>query len=115
MGKAKKNRVNVVYSTNPHFNFQEESENDLSIPFNDQKLYVSVDKKNRGGKSVTLIEEYQGSNEDAKDLAKKLKQLCGVGGGYKNGDIYVQGNHKEKVSKFLEMLGATVKLKGGQS
>ena len=113
MGKSKKNRLNVVYSTNPHFEFEEESENESSIPFKEQKLYVSIDKKNRVGKSVTLIEEYKGSNEDAKDLTKKLKQHCGVGGGYKNGDIYVQGNHKEKVSKFLEQLGASVKLKGG--
>jgi translation initiation factor 1 len=113
VGKSKKNRVNVVYSTNPHFDFEDYSDDELSIPFNEQKLYISIDKKNRGGKSVTLIEEFRGSNEDAKDLAKKLKQLCGVGGGYKNKEIYVQGNQRDKVSKFLEKLGATVKLKGG--
>ena len=79
MGKSKKNRVNVVYSTNPHFDFEEPSDDEILIPFNEQKLYVSIDRKNRGGKSVTLIEEFIGSDEDAKDLAKKLKQLCGVG------------------------------------
>ena len=113
MGKSKKNRVNVVYSTNPHFDFEELSDNEISIPFNEQKLYISIDRKNRGGKSVTLIEEFRGSDEDAKELAKKLKQFCGVGGGYKNKEIYIQGNQRDKVSKFLQNLGASVKLKGG--
>ena len=113
MGKSKKNRVNVVYSTNPHFDFEEFSDEEISIPFNEQKLYVSIDRKNRGGKSVTLIEEFRGSDEDAKDLAKKLKQLCGVGGGYKNKEIYIQGDQKNKVASFLQKLGAVVKLKGG--
>ena len=112
MGKSKKNRVNVVYSTNPHFDFEELSDNEIFIPFNEQKLYISIDRKNRGGKSVTLIEEFRGSDEDAKELAKKLKQLCGVGGGYKNKEIYIQGNQRDKVSKFLQKLGASVKLKG---
>jgi translation initiation factor 1 len=113
VGKSKKNRVNVVYSTDPHFDFEEPSDDELTIPFNEQKLYVSIDRKNRGGKSVTLIEEFRGSDEDAKELAKKLKQFCGVGGGYKNKEIYIQGNQRNKVSKFLQKLGASVKLKGG--
>ena len=113
MRKSKKNRVNVVYSTNPHFDFEEPSDDKISIPFNEQKLYISIDRKNRGGKSVTLVEEFRGSEEDAKELAKKLKQLCGVGGGYKNKEIYIQGNQRDKVSKFLQKLGASVKLKGG--
>ena len=113
MGKSKKNRVNIVYSTNPHFNFEVLSYDEISIPFNEQKLHVSIDRKNRRGKSVTLIEGFIGNDEYAKELAKKLKQLCGVGGGYKNKEIYIQGNHRDKVSKFLEKLGAKVKFKGG--
>jgi translation initiation factor 1 len=112
MGKSKKTRLNVVYSTNPDFDFEEPSDDEISIPFNQQKLYISIDRKNRGGKSVTLVEEFRGSDEEAKDLAKKLKQLCGVGGGYKNNEIYIQGNQRDKVSKFLQKLGASVKLKG---
>jgi len=50
VGKSKKNRVNVVYSTNPHFDFEEPSDDEISIPFNEQKLYISIDRKNRGGK-----------------------------------------------------------------
>ena len=113
MGKSKKNRVNVVYSTNPNFDFDDQSDNELTIPFTEQKLYVSIDRKNRGGKSVTLVEGFIGNDEDAKDLAKKLKQLCGVGGGFKNSEIYIQGDQKNKVASFLQKLGAVVKLKGG--
>lgn len=113
MGKSKKNRVNVVYSTNPNFEFEVLSNDEISIPFNLQKLYVSIDRKNRGGKSVTLVEGFIGNDEDAKDLAKKLKQLCGVGGGFKNSEIYIQGDQKNKVASFLQKLGAVVKLKGG--
>ncbi len=113
MGKSKKNRVDVVYSTNPNFEFEVHSDDEISIPFNLQKLYVSIDRKNRGGKSVTLVEGFIGNDEDAKDLAKKLKQLCGVGGGFKNSEIYIQGDQKNKVASFLQKLGAVVKLKGG--
>ena len=113
MGKSKKNRVNIVYSTNPNFEFEVHSDDEISIPFNLQKLYVSIDRKNRGGKSVTLVEGFIGNDEDAKDLAKKLKQICGVGGGFKNSVIYIQGDQKNKVASFLQKLGAVVKLKGG--
>ena len=113
MGKSKKNRIDVVYSTNPNFEFEVHSDDEISIPFNLQKLYVSIDRKNRGGKSVTLVEGFIGNDEDAKDLAKKLKQLCGVGGGFKNSEIYIQGDQKNKVASFLQKLGAVVKLKGG--
>ena len=110
---SKKKRINVVYSTNPDFNYEQELEEQESIPFNEQKLYVLIDRKNRGGKSVTLVEGFIGSDHDASELAKKLKQQCGVGGGYKNHEIYIQGNHKDKVISILQQLGAKVKSKGG--
>ena len=111
--KSKKNRINVVYSTNPNFEYEEEFDEVSSIPFSEQNLYVLVDRKNRGGKTVTLIEGFTGSDEDARDLAKKLKQKCGVGGGFKQGEIYVQGDHRNKVQQFLKDIGANVKFKGG--
>ena len=111
--KSKKNRINVVYSTNPDFDYEDENEAFQSLPFEEQKLYVSIDRKNRGGKSVTLIEGFIGPEEEAKELAKSVKQQCGVGGGFKNSEIYVQGNHKDKVGSFLKKLGAQVKFKGG--
>ena len=110
---TKKKRINVVYSTNPDFNYEQDSEEQESIPFNEQKLYVLIDRKNRGGKSVTLVEGFVGSDDDASNLAKKLKQQCGVGGGYKNQEIYIQGNHRDKVISILQQLGAKVKSKGG--
>ena len=110
---AKKNRVNVVYSTNPDFDYQELSNEVETISFAKQKLYILLDRKNRGGKSVTLVEGFVGKDDDAKDLAKKLKQHCGVGGGYKNAEIYIQGDQKNKIASFLKKLGAEVKLKGG--
>ncbi len=110
---SKKKRVNVVYSTNPDFEFDDESESVSSIPFNEQKLYVSIDRKNRGGKAVTLVEGFVGNDDVANDLAKKLKQQCGVGGGFKNSEIYVQGNHIEKIGALLKKMGAKVKFKGG--
>ena len=110
---SKKKRINVVYSTNPDFNYEQDSEDQESIPFIDQKLYVLIDRKNRGGKSVTLVEGFIGSVQDATELAKKLKQQCGVGGGYKNKEIYIQGNHRDKVISILQQLGANVKAKGG--
>lgn len=111
--KSKKNRINVVYSTNPNFEYEEDKDDISTLPFSEQNLYVLVDRKNRGGKSVTLIEGFVGSEEDSIDLAKKLKQQCGVGGGYKNNEIYIQGDHKKKVGVFLQTLGANVKFKGG--
>ena len=110
---SKKKRINVVYSTNPDFNYEQDSEDQESIPFNEQKLYVLIDRKNRGGKSVTLVEGFIGSEQDATELAKKLKKQCGVGGGYKNNEIYIQGNHRDKVISILQQLGANVKAKGG--
>ena len=110
---AKKKRVNVVYSTNPDFDYLELSDDVETLPFNKQKLYILLDRKNRGGKSVTLVEGFVGKDDDAKDLAKKLKQHCGVGGGYKNAEIYIQGDQKNKIASFLKKLGAEVKLKGG--
>ena len=110
---AKKKRVNVVYSTNPDFDYLELSDEVETLPFNKQKLYILLERKNRGGKSVTLVEGFIGKDDDAKDLAKKLKQHCGVGGGFKNTEIYIQGDHKSKIASFLKKLGAEVKLKGG--
>jgi len=79
MAKSKKERINVVYSTNPSFSYQEEEE-DLqdTLPKNQQKLYVSIDKKQRAGKEVTLIEGFIGLEEDLKELGKVLKSKCGV-------------------------------------
>lgn len=111
---AKKNLKNVVYSTNP--DYQYESEEDAvqeTLPKNEQQLYVSIDRKQRAGKEVTLVEGFVGTENDLSDLSKLLKQKCGVGGSAKDGVILVQGNFKDKVFDLLSKEGYKVKKKGG--
>lgn len=114
MAKQKKEKINVVYSTNPDFQFQfDEEEETETLPNNQQKLYVSIDRKQRGGKEVTLIEGFVGAEEDLKDLGKMLKSKCGVGGTVKDNEILIQGNFKDKIFDLLLKEGYGVKKKGG--
>jgi translation initiation factor 1 len=111
---AKKKFTNVVYSTNPNFQFETEEEETVdTLPKNQQKLYVSLDKKQRAGKEVTLIEGFIGSEDDLKDLGKTLKSKCGVGGTVKDGEVIIQGNFRDKVMDLLVKEGYQVKRKGG--
>jgi translation initiation factor 1 len=111
---AKKERLNVVYSTNPNFQYETETSNEQeTLPNQQQKLYVSIDRKLRGGKEVTLVEGFIGLEEDLKELGKTLKTKCGVGGSVKEGEIIIQGNFKEKVAELLIKEGYQVKKKGG--
>jgi translation initiation factor 1 len=110
----KKERMNVVYSTNPEFSYQyEEDEIKETLAPHLQTLYVSIDRKQRGGKEVTLVEGFIGTDEDLKELGKELKSKCGVGGTAKDGEIMVQGSFKDKVAELLEKKGFKVKKKGG--
>lgn len=114
MSKKNKERLNVVYSTNPNFNYEVESDEEqetLAPQF--QKLYVSIDKKQRAGKEVTLIEGFLGSEDDLKDLGKMLKNKCGVGGTVKEGEVLIQGNFRDKIIEILIKEGYQVKRKGG--
>ncbi len=104
----------IVYSTNPDFQFNsDEDETTETLAPNEQLLYVSIDRKQRGGKEVTLVEGFVGSDDDLKDLAKLLKSKCGVGGSAKDGEIIIQGNFKDKVHDLLVAEGYKVKKKGG--
>jgi translation initiation factor 1 len=110
----KKEKLNVVYSTNPDFNYQFENEEETeTLSKNQQKLYVSIDKKQRGGKEVTLVEGFIGSEEDLKELGKFLKSKCGVGGTVKDMEVLIQGNFKDKIADLLQKEGYSVKKKGG--
>ncbi len=114
MAKKKKELINVVYSTNPDFGYQYDEEEDVeTLPKNQQKLYVSIDKKSRGGKEVTLIEGFVGAEDDLKELGKMLKTKCGVGGSVKDGEILIQGNFRDKIITLLESEGYQTKRKGG--
>lgn len=99
-------KKNIVYSTNP--NFQHEDDDDMEMETlvpEEQELKVMIDRKQRKGKSVTLITGFEGSDEDLQELGKTLKQKCGVGGSAKNGEIIVQGENKEKIFELLLKMG----------
>ena len=103
-----KDRLNVVYSTNPDFNYEcIEEEQAETLPKNQQKLRVGIEKKGRGGKTVTLIKGCIGSEEDLKDLGKLLKTKCGVGGSVKEGEIIIQGEFKQRIIELLKAEGYT--------
>ncbi len=97
-----KNREGVVYSTNPEFNYFENLAGlQATLPNEQQNLIVRIDKKQRGGKVVTLVEGFVGSADDLKSLGKMLKSKCGVGGSQKDGEIIIQGDFKEKIHQIL--------------
>ena len=114
MGKNKSKRKNIVYSTNPDYDYDDDGQSvEETLPEAEQKLYVSIDRKMRKGKSVTLIEGFVGSSDDLKELAKSIKTACGVGGTSKNGEIMIQGEFKDKVVDMLSSLGYQAVKKGG--
>ncbi len=103
-----KERLNVVYSTHPEFQYErEEEKEETTLPASQQKLRVQLDRKNRGGKVVTLVTGFIGTPDDLKELGKFLKSRCGVGGSAKDGEIVVQGDFKLKVAELLKKEGYT--------
>ena len=103
-----KERLNIVYSTNPDFNYQTEDEEEIETPEKkNQKLRVSIEKKGRGGKTVTLITGFTGREDDLKELGRTLKTKCGVGGSAKDGEIIIQGDFKQRVIELLKAEGYT--------
>ena len=109
-----KKRDGVVYSTSDDFEFQTgNDEYEDTLPANQQNLKVLLDKKARAGKKVTLIEGFIGSEEDLKELGNLLKNKCGVGGSAKDGEILIQGDHRDKVVQVLQSAGYKAKKSGG--
>jgi translation initiation factor 1 len=109
-----KKRDGIVFSTADSFDYQfgtDESQETLSP--SQQKLKVLLDKKSRAGKQVTLIEGFVGTEEDLKELGKLLKNKCGVGGSTKDGEILIQGDHRDKVVQVLIQAGYGAKKVGG--
>lgn len=105
-----KKRLGVVYSTNPDFAYEEESSDVTETPEpSRQKLVVGIDRRNRGGKQVTLVSGFIGTEEALKELGRTLKVRCGVGGSAKNGEITVQGDFRDKVTEILKEMGYNAK------
>ena len=103
-----KERIGITYSTNPDYayQYQEETE-ETTLPKEKQVIRISLDKRNRGGKMVTLITGFRGTNEDLATLGKLLKVKCGVGGTAKDGEIIVQGDFRQKILDILTKEGYT--------
>lgn len=113
MSKKNSNRIGVVYSTNPDFEYEEIEElEEETLPNNQQRLYVQLDKKQRAGKQVTLITGFVGRSEDLEKLGKELKNKCGVGGSVKDNEILLQGDFRQKVVDYLIQKDYKVKQKG---
>lgn len=101
-----KKKLNVVYSTNPDFEYeQEETPQEETIAKEKQLLRIKLDTKQRRGKAVTLITGFVGQESDLNDLGKLLKVKCGVGGSVKDGEIIVQGDMRNKVLAILQKEG----------
>ena len=103
-----KDRLNVVYSTNPDYQYESINEEEAeTLPKNQQKLRVSMEKKGRGGKTVTLVRGFIGTEDDLKELSKLLKTKCGVGGSAKDEEIIIQGDFKQRIIDLLKAEGYT--------
>ncbi len=101
-----KDRLNVVYSTNPDYKYETEKEDEQdTLPKDKQLLRISLDKRNRKGKAVTLITGFVGTTDDLEALGKMLKVKCGVGGSAKDGEIIVQGDFRNKILELLQKEG----------
>ena len=105
-----KSRLGVVYSTNPDFQYETEAAEEAeTLPPGKQRLIVAIDRRNRGGKQVTLVTGFVGTQEDLKELGKTLKTRCGVGGTAKDGEITIQGDLRDKVVALLKEMGYNTK------
>jgi len=101
-----KERLNIVYSTRPDFQYSyAEKEGIATLPKEKQLLRIVLDKKNRGGKTVTLINGFTGSENDLQELGKLLKMKCGVGGSAKEGEILIQGDFRNRILTILHTEG----------
>ena len=103
----------IVYSTNPEFKFGHETTSQVTMPVNQQLLYIWLDSKARKGKTVTLIKGFKGKEQDLDNLARQIKSLCGTGGSAKNEEIIIQGDFREKIILFLNKEGYKTKKAGG--
>jgi translation initiation factor 1 len=112
--KVRNDFEGIMYSTDPGFVYDNAATDaEQQLPNSQQDLRVTLDRKNRGGKAVTLITGFKGSELELQLLAKQLKSKCGVGGAAKDSEILIQGDFRDKVMRLLQDEGYKVKKSGG--
>ncbi len=110
--KKNKNATGVVYSTNPDFEYQHEDNSQETLSNSDQALKIWLDRKG-GNKILSRIEGFIGSDEDLNSLKKELQNQCGAGGTAKDGEIMIQGDHRDKILVYLLKNNYKAKKAGG--
>jgi translation initiation factor 1 len=114
MSKNKNQRQGVVYSTNPEFNYDyaENTEGVEDLPKGEQKLRIHLERL-KGNKEATVIRGFVGMDDTLEALGKFLKTKCGGGGSVKEGEVLIQGNHRDKILQLLVADGYTNTKKAG--
>ena len=108
-----KDRLGVVFSTNPDFKYATETDDvEATLPPSQQNLRVWLDRL-KGGRVATVVRGFIGSSDDLQALGKELKKSCGVGGTAKDGEIIIQGDHRDRVVDLLVKAGYRAKRAGG--
>jgi translation initiation factor 1 len=111
MSKKTKNTFNsfssmpLVYSTNPDYIQPNAEEEKQTLAPEEQLLRVILETKHRAGKTVTIVYGFEGADADLEALGKALKNFCGTGGSVKDGEIIIQGDHRQKVFQYLKQKG----------
>lgn len=113
MKKNRSDKHGFVFSTDPGFSFDHADDQSETLAPAQQKLRLQLETKHRGGKTATVVVGFVGTSEDLEDLSKKLKSFCGTGGSAKEGEIVIQGDHRDKMLQwFLKHGYSNVKKSG---
>ena len=109
-----KERLGMVYSTNPDFEYDTAGEQEPeTLAPERQNLRIWLDRKHRGGNTVTIVRGFVGREADLAELGRMLKSKCGTGGSVKDGEIIIQGDRRDRVAELLSAAGYGCKKAGG--